>query len=356
MLLGTLILGGCLVFASAAFGMLARGSVNMTSIVFSHLILGVGGGLVLMLAGAFIDYRRWRQLSPYVFAAAILATALVFVPHIGFEHGGGRRWIVLAGYSFQPSELLKIAAILFAAAYFSASRVRTESLLGGAGGFLAILAAPAAILALQPDMGTLGVITASVGAMYFAAGARWRDLAVVACIVLLSLGVLAVERPYMRDRIATFFYPAENRHAEGYQIRQSLIAIGSGGAFGRGLGQGIQKFTYLPEAMGDSIFAVVGEELGFAGCLVAVGLFLALALRGYVVAAKVPDAFGLLLAVGISTYLSIEAFINIAAMLGIAPLTGIPLTFVSQGGSAMLISLASSGILLSVSRFRRERR
>jgi cell division protein FtsW len=156
----------------------------------------------------------------------------------------------------------------------------------------------------------------------------------------------------VRDRIVTFFYPAEGQQAQAYQIKQSLIAIGSGGITGRGFGQGIQKFTYLPEPMGDSIFAVAGEELGFAGAFFIVFLFTAFALRWYGIAARAPDLFGALLAVGISTYLASEAFVNIASMLGVAPLTGIPLTFISQGGSAMLASLGSAGILLSISRRR----
>jgi len=170
------------------------------------------------------------------------------------------------------------------------------------------------------------------------------------CIAVLSFGVLVMAKSYVRDRVVTFFYPSQGQQAEGYQIKQSLIAIGSGGLTGRGLGQGIQKFTYLPEAMGDSIFAVAGEELGFVGSAAIVAAFLIFALRGLTLAGKAPDLFGALLAVGISTYLASEAFINIAAMLGVAPLTGIPLTFISQGGSAMLISLGSVGILLNVSR------
>ncbi len=199
-------------------------------------------------------------------------------------------------------------------------------------------------------MGTLGVICASILALYIAAGAQWKHIGVFLCMALLALGALALMRPYVMDRIMTFINPSANQHDESYQIRQSLIAVGSGGFLGRGFGQGIQKFTYLPEPMGDSIFAVASEELGFIGSVTIVLLFLAFAFRGLTVAARAIDPFGALLAVGLSTYLGVEAFINIAAMLGIAPLTGVPLTFMSQGGSAMLASLAAAGILLSVSR------
>ena len=352
-LIVALLLGGALIFASAAFGLLARGQTGIPSVVFNHFVLGVGAGLVGLIALYAIDYHVWRPYAPYIFVAGLLATALVFIPGLGFEHGGGRRWIVLFGTSFQPSEALKIASVIMAAAYFAVIKPKVESFTWGLGGFLAILALPAVLLLLQPDMGTLGIISIAVLSIYVAAGARLRDIAIVIIIALLALSVLAATRPYVRDRIVTFFNPAQGHLDEGYQIRQSLIAIGSGGIAGRGLGQGIQKFTYLPEPMGDSIFAVAGEELGFAGAATIVIAFLGFALRGMRVATRAPDLFGGLLAVGLSTYLAAEAFINIAAMLGMAPLTGVPLTFMSQGGSAMLVSLASAGMLLNISRKRR---
>jgi len=346
------VVGGALIFSSAAFGLLARGTPGITSAVLSHVLFGIGGGLVALFIAYSVDYRSWRRIAPYLFGAAIVATALVFVPHIGASYGGGRRWIVLLHMSFQPSEALKLTIIIMGAAYFSAIKNRVQSFTWGLGGFLGILIVPAIILILQPDIGTLGIVTFGLFSVYAAAGARLRDVCLIICISLLCLGVLAFAKPYVRDRIVTFFYPSQGQQAEGYQIKQSLIAIGSGGLTGRGLGQGVQKFTYLPEAMGDSIFAVAGEELGFIGTAGIVCVFLIFALRGLTLAGKTPDLFGSLLAVGISTYLTSEAFINIASMVGAAPLTGIPLTFVSQGGSAMLVSLASAGILLNVSRRR----
>ena len=349
-----LVFGGSLIFASAAFGLLARGQVSMTSIAFNHLVLGVGLGLVGLFALSFFDYRKWRLLAPYCFGLALAATALVFVPQIGFSHGGGTRWLDIFGISVQPSEGLKLATIMMAAFYFAALRSHVGSLVWGLGGFLAIIALPAVLLVLQPDIGTLSIICLSVFVMYCAAGARARDIAVALVIALVCLGAILYAKPHARDRMITFLNPAQNQQAQGYQIRQSLIAIGSGQIFGRGLGQGVQKFKYLPEPMGDSIFAVAGEEFGFVGAVGIVVLFLSVALRGFRVAARTADSFGGLLAVGISTYLVGEAFINIAAMLGVFPLTGIPLTFVSQGGTAMLVSLASAGILLNISRHQKK--
>lgn len=350
LLIAALVVGGALVFASAAFGLLARGATHMSSVVFSHLVLGVGLGLIALMIGLSIDHRFWRTYAPHLFVLATVATALVFVPGLGFSHGGGTRWLHIGGFSVQPSEGLKIAAVIAAAAYFSYIKTKVTSFAYGFGGFLAILALPVAILLLQPDTGTLGIIAVSVAAVFFAAGASWKQILASLMIGLVALAMLATFRPYVRDRITTFFNPSENQQAQSYQLRQSLIAIGSGGLAGRGFGQGIQKFTYLPEPMGDSIFAVAAEELGFIGSSIIVLLFLAFALRGYRVATHAPDLFGSLLAVGIATYLAAEAFINIGAMLGAFPLTGVPLTFISQGGTAMLVSLGSAGILLSISK------
>ncbi len=351
-LLAILVVGGSFIFASAAFGLLARGVSGMSSVVFNHLVLGIGAGIVALFIMCAMDYRLWRRWAPYLYGIAVVMTALVFVPHVGATIGGGRRWIVVFHFSFQPSEALKLTAVIMAAAYFSAIRSKVNTLLYGLGGFLAILALPVMLLVLQPDIGTLGVVCASVLAVYIAAGARLRDICLIICIAIVGLGGLFIAKPYIRDRVMTFLNPSQGQQTQSYQIKQSLIAIGSGGFLGRGLGQGVQKFTYLPEPMGDSIYAVAGEELGFVGAGAIILLFLAFALRGFTIAARAPDFFGSLLAVGISTYLASEAFINIASMLGVAPLTGIPLTFISQGGTAMLAALASAGILLSVSRQR----
>lgn len=352
LLLGILVAGGSLVFASAAFGLLARGNANIPSVVFSHVVLGIGIGMILMLIAALIDYRELRRYAPYIFAATLVLTAAVFLPYIGMEHGGGRRWLHISRFTLQPSEFLKIGVVVMMAAYCAMMKGKISTLKYGLGGYIAVLALPVLLLVAQPDLGTLGVMIFSTLAVFWAAGARFRDLALLVLIGLISLGLLATFRPYVRDRVVTFFYPSHNQHDEGYQIRQSLIAIGSGGIMGRGLGQGVQKFTYLPEPMGDSIFAVAGEEFGFVGGTIIIGLFTAFGIRGLRIASRAPDLFGKYLAVGLSFYLVIEAFLNIAAMLALAPLTGIPLTFVSQGGSAMLAALAAAGILLGISRAR----
>jgi cell division protein FtsW len=352
-LIALLVIGGCFIFASAAFGLLARGQSNISSVIFNHLVLGVGLGLVLLIGATAIDYRFWRRFAPHLFVVALVATALVFVPHIGLEHGGGKRWVVIFGQSFQPSELLKIATIIMAAAYFAAHRGKINTWHYGLGGLVGILALPALLLVLQPDLGTLSIICIPVCAIYLVAGAPWRDIGILVGTMLVIGAILVTFMPHARARIMTFIDPASNQQGSSYQIHQSLIAVGSGGIFGRGLGQGVQKFTYLPEPMGDSIFAVAAEELGLIGSLAIIFTFLAFVLRGLRVGAQAIDPFGTYVAIGISVYLAGEAFINIGAMLGVTPLTGVPLTFVSQGGSAMLMSLAAAGILLAVSRGRK---
>lgn len=344
-----LVICGALIFASAIFGLLARGGLTMSSVAAKQAIWIIAGLMALLIASR-LEYKIWRRFAPHLFILALVLTAAVFIPVLGFEHGGGRRWLSLGALTAQPSEFLKVAAIVISAAYFAAIRTRTADLRWGFGGLALILAAPIGILLMQPDLGTLGIIIISVLAVFFAAGARLRDVVIVLVLGVITVAALSVYVPYVRDRVEIFLNPSQAPHAEGYQIRQSLIAIGSGGFAGRGFGQGVQKFTYLPEPMGDSIFAVAAEEFGFIGSIALIGVYLALALRGFSIATHAAEPFGGLLAVGISTYLVAEAFINIGAMLGLAPLTGIPLTFISQGGSAMLASLSAAGILLAVSR------
>src|SRR3989344_7071920 len=283
-LIATLVGSGCFIFVSAVFGLVARGSVNMASVVFNHLALGVGVGVIGLMIMSHINYTLWRSYAPHIFVFALLLTAAVFIPQIGFEHGGGRRWIDLGFLTLQPSEGLKLATIFMAAAYFSSIRSKIEDFKWGLGGLGMILAGPVVILLAQPDMGTLGVIVVSVLAIYFAAGARLRDFAFIAVGVIAALVVLATLRPYVLDRIQVFLDPSRAPQAEGYQIKQSLIAIGSGGVLGRGFGQSVQKFTYLPEPMGDPIFAAAAEEFGFLGAIALIGLFLAFALRGLSIA------------------------------------------------------------------------
>jgi cell division protein FtsW len=279
---------------------------------------------------------------------------LVFIPGIGMEHGGATRWINFGPITFQPVELLKLGTVLFVANFLAgnARKIHKHNWFGIAslGAVSVIVIVP---LILQPDTGSLIVIMLAIVSMYFAVGMRWRDIGIVVIMAIMALGLLAFMRPYVLDRITTFIHPAGDSQGSGYQIKQSLIAVGSGQVFGRGFGQSVQKFNYLPEPIGDSIFAVYAEEFGFVGSVLLLFVFLAVLLRMYYIAIKAPDMFGALLVVGIASLVIVQSLFNIAAMLGVVPLSGLPLIFVSHGGTALAVTLIGFGIALNVSRYRK---
>jgi len=205
---------------------------------------------------------------------------------------------------------------------------------------------------LQPDTDTFLIMGVAGMAMFIVSGARWRDIAIITIGAVIMLAVIAMARPYIMDRITTFLDPDADPLGSGYQIQQSLIAVGSGGFSGRGFGQSIQKFEYLPEPIGDSIFAVYAEEFGFVGAFALIVSLLFLTMRGYRIAAQAKDIFGTLLVTGFMTLLVAQAFLNIGAMVALAPLSGLPLPFISHGGTALMSTLAALGIVLNVSKYR----
>ncbi len=209
---------------------------------------------------------------------------------------------------------------------------------------------------LQPDTDTFLIMGAAAMAMFVTAGGRWRDVGLMFVSAVLLLAIVAMVRPYIMDRLTTFLHPERDPLGSGYQIQQSLIAVGSGGFSGRGFGQSIQKFEYLPEPIGDSIFAVYAEEFGFVGSSLLILLYLGFTFRGYKIAGQAPDLFGTLLVVGFMTLIICQAFLNIGAMLGVAPLSGLPLPFISHGGTALLATLTMVGIVLNVSKYRETKR
>lgn len=351
LLITTLLVGvGFLVFSSASLGLLAREGLNFSSLAVSQLGLGLFGGTVLMLLLARIPVQRYRKIAPLLFVGGLIATLLVFVPGLGFEAGGASRWIHLFGFSLQPAEILKLTTVIFLAHVLAKNNRLLHKFKKGLFPFIAILAAVAVVLLLQPDTGTFLVIALSAGTMYVVAGAKVRDLGILFLLLVLGLSALVISRPYIMDRITTFMDPSTDLLDSGYQLRQSLIAVGTGGIAGRGFGQSIQKFGYLPEPIGDSIFSVAAEEFGFLGSVLLLVLFLAFGLRGLTLAARAPDRYSGLLVVGIVILIVSQSFLNIGSMLGVVPLTGLPLIFVSHGGTALLFALVGVGIILSVSR------
>ncbi len=350
-----LVLGGFLIFASASLGLLARSGASFSSVAFNQFVFGIlGGGFALFLTSN-IHYRHWRKYAFYIFLFTCVVSLLVFIPTLSFSHGGATRWIALGPFSFQPAELLKLGFIIYLATWLSGMYKYMPTFRYGALPFYGLLAIPGAILLSQPDTDSFLIIAAAGTAMFITAGGRWRDVGVLLLIGIILIGALAATRPYVMDRFTTFLDPSIDPQGQSYQVRQSLIAIGSGGLTGRGFGQSVQKFEYLPEPIGDSIFAVYAEEFGFLGAVVLIILLSIFTFRGFKLATEAPDFFGMLLTVGFMTYIAAQAFLNISSMIGLAPISGIPLPFISHGGTALLMTLAAVGIVLNVSKYRKKR-
>lgn len=339
---------GLATFSSAALGLLARETSSVSRDILLQAGLGFGLGLIVFMLARSVPFASLKRYAPHIFIGTLILTALVFVPGIGFHSGGATRWINLRFTTLQPAEFLKIGFVL-ALAWWLAPRARQlKDPRKGLLPFLAFLAVPAAILLAQPNTSTTMLLVVTGMVMYFAAGAPWRDFALLVLSAALVLGIVIMVRPYVLERVKTFIDPSANSLSSGYQIQQALIAVGSGGLLGRGFGQSVEKFNYLPEPDGDSIFAVFAEETGFLGAVLLLTLFVALAARGIVIAGNSTDLFGGLVATGFSFLIIFQAFINISAMLGIIPLTGLPLPFVSHGGTALAATFLMCGLILNV--------
>lgn len=343
---------GFLIFSSASLGLLARDGASFSSVATSQFLFGIVGGGVAMFALSSLHYRHLRRYAFYIFLFTLFLTLLVFVPGLGMSHGGATRWIQIGGFSLQPSELLKLGFVIYVATWLSGMKDHITDFVTGTLPYVGIVAIVGLVMLLQPDTDTFLIMAAASLAMFITAGGRWRDVGLMFLSAVILLALIAMVRPYIMDRLTTFLHPEDDPLGSGYQIQQSLIAVGSGGVSGRGFGQSIQKFEYLPEPIGDSIFAVYAEEFGFIGSSALILLYLGFTFRGYKMASLAPDLFGTLLVVGFMTIIVCQAFLNIGAMLGVAPLSGLPLPFISHGGTALLATLTMVGIVLNVSKYR----
>ncbi|MCX6755130.1 MAG: putative lipid II flippase FtsW [Candidatus Nomurabacteria bacterium] len=349
-----LILVGIAMFISASLGLLMRNQHTFYSVLISQLVFGLGlGGLGIFFC-LKVPIKFWRKNAFYIFLGSIILTAMVFVPHLGFVHGGARRWISILGFSFQPSEILKFSFVIYFSAWLSWAKNKVQDFKFGILPLGVMLAIIAGILLKQPDTKSFILITITGITMLFISGVPWKYIIGIGLASVLLLGGLVIFTPYLRARVNTFIHPSQDSQGSSYQLQQSLIAIGSGGVFGRGYGQSIQKFSYLPEPQGDSIFAVVGEELGFVGSVSIIFLYVLFAFRGLRIANRSPDLFGRLLVSGIVILITAQSFMNIASIIGVFPLTGVPLVFMSQGGTSFMIDLIAIGIVLQVSKLQRE--
>ena len=348
-----LLICGLLVFISASLGIYARDNAKFTSIVFSQVFLGLFMGSILCFFTSRINFKFWQRYSFYFFVLSLIATAAVFIPGVGVTHGGATRWIYIFAFSFQPLEFLKIGFIIYFAAWIAEMKDKVQTFKYGLLPFVILISIIGGLLLLQPDTDSF-VIIAIVGlVMYLVGGGKWRHIFLLILIGMIGIASLLFVRPYLLARFTTFLHPDQNALTSGYQIQQSLIAVGSGEMFGRGLGQSIQKFKFLPESVGDAIFPIAAEEFGFVGSVFIILLFIFFLSRGLKLANQTPDVFSRLLVIGIVILITVQSFLNIAAMIGVIPVTGSPLIFFSQGGTALFFTMLEIGILINISKYRK---
>ena len=344
-----LTLGGFVIFLSASLGLLTQNGVSFETSAIKQtvsLLLGITAFFVF----SRIPYVWIRKSALFIFIGAICINLLLFIPALSHFHGGAARWITIGPLSFQPSEFLKIAFIIYLAAWIYYAKDRIKTLRFGLVPYAVIVAILSVLLLVQSDTDTLVIICGTGLVMLVIAGVPIRHM--VTAILMLAIIVVGVvyTRPYAMKRVQTFLNKSADTQGAGYQINQSLIAIGSGQVAGRGFGQSIQKFGYLPQPTDDSIFAVAAEEFGFVGTTVLLLLYLMFAVSVFRIGVRSSDIFGSLVAIGIAVLVVTESFMNIAAMMGLIPLSGVPLLFVSHGGTALIITLMATGIVANVSK------
>ncbi len=350
-----------LVFILALFGlvMLTSASSDLGKIKFNdsyyyikhQLLYGLSIGILGFLAGYVIRYQFYRRLAFPVLLLTMVLLTLVFTK-FGVTTHSASRWLRLGPISFQPAELLKLTYIVYLAAWLSnPKRNRQNDVYEGLIPFMLISGSLALLLLLQPATSVVVIIMSAGLAVYFVSGAQIRYIALMAFLGVLALGLIIYSTPYRWERISGYLNAEENVEGENYHRTQALIAIGSGGIFGTGYGQSTSKVNYLPAPIDDSIFAVIAQELGFAGASAAVILFALLTFRLFWIAMKVRDRFGKFMLVGFGAIISIQALINIASISGLVPLTGVPLPFISYGGTALAVFLTMAGISVNISKY-----
>lgn len=349
---GLLVFG--LVMLTSAAGPLGFDKFGDTYWFVKHqLLFGVLPGLVGMAVLSRVPYDVWRRMAGVLLIVSIVLLVLVFIPGIGADFGTARSWISVAGFSFQPAEIVKLTFLLYLAAWFEQRGEKdVKDAQTGLVPFVTVLGIIMLLMILQPDVGTMAVIVAIAFAVYFSAGAPWHHLLALGGAGAGVFFLLIALAPYRAARFTTFLHPELDPQGVGYHINQALLAIGSGGLFGLGYGHSRQKFQYLPEVAGDSIFAVVAEELGFVLSAAVVVAFGFLARRMLRIASLAPDKFSQFVVVGVMAWITFQAFINIGAMVALMPITGVPLPFISYGGTSMLMVLSALGIVLNISRYR----
>ncbi|OBA06523.1 stage V sporulation protein E [Paenibacillus polymyxa] len=316
-------------------------------------LLFAGLGLVAMYFTARTDYRIWQKYAKVVLLICLALLVAVLIPGIGVVRGGARSWLGISSFGIQPSEFMKLGMILFLSQWLSRSDYDISSFTRGLLPPLGLMGLAFGLIMLQPDLGTGTVMMGASMLIVFTAGARMKHLGLLALSGAVGFAALIAAAPYRLQRITAFLDPWSDPLGAGYQIIQSLYAIGPGGLAGLGLGMSRQKYSYVPEPQTDFIFSILAEELGFIGGMTVLGLFLVLVWRGMRVAITIPDTYGSLLAVGIVGMVAVQVVINIGVVIGLMPVTGITLPLISYGGSSLTLMLTALGILLNLSRYAR---
>lgn len=344
-----LILSGMFIFYSAVLGFASRQNLEYSGLIFNQLVIGLVAGSLIAFVVFSIKYKFLKKIAPWIFLASVLSLFLVFVPGLGYGYNGAKRWIDIFGISFQPIELLKVTSIIFFSAWISKFQKRNEKTRFGIFSLAVIVAISAIPLILQPDFDAIILITIPLLAILLVSKAPLKEILIFGSIGIVLIAGVGLSIDHVRSRALSFLDIDGDSRGANFQVQQALIAVGSGEFFGKGYGQSVQKFKYLPEPAGDSIFAVYAEEMGFVGSVALIILYTLWALRGYKLATMTKDNFAKYFITGSVTLIIAQSFINISSMLGILPVVGMPLVFVSQGGTALMINLCIVAIILDMS-------
>jgi len=319
-----------------------------------QILVGLIPGLIIFFILLKIDYRKLKKYAFFLLAGNIILLVMVFIPGLGAEYGTARSWINIGGFSLQPSELLKLTFLIYLAVWLEKRSVKAlKDFYYSFLPFIFLIGLIAGLIILQPDMGTMFIVLLTALIVYFIGGGKIRHLLWLSVAGVIGLFALIKWSPYRVSRFTAFLHPELDPEGIGYHINQAMLAVGSGEIFGRGFGQSRQKFLYLPEIPSDSIFAVMAEEMGFIMVTIFILILVYIFYRGIKIARSAPDTFGRIMAAGIVTWLVVQSFLNIGGMIGILPMTGVPLPFISFGGTALFSCLAAAGILLNISRYGR---
>lgn len=339
-----------LISLSSASSVMAYSKFGDAYYYLKHQLFGLSLGLVVFWVFSRADYRIWKKYAFQFLLFSIFLLLLVFIPGLSANWGEARSWINVFGFSLQPSEFVKLSFLLYLAAWLEKRRKDLGDISQGIGPFMAVLGFVGFLMVLQPDIGTLSIITITSLIVYFVGGGHVKHILLIMVIGSLGFLLMIQFKPYQLNRFKCMLDSDFSKNDICYQTNQSLIAVGSGGFWGRGLGASRQKFMYLPEVSGDSIFAIIAEEVGLVFSSFLVLCFAFLSYRGFYIARHAPDDFGQNLAVGIVSWLTIQAIINISGIINIMPMTGVPLPLVSYGGSAILAALSALGVLVNISK------